>query len=45
MLAGQIVAPARRLAGQLVAGGGRIAGALKTRIEQLEKQPAAPPAA
>lgn len=45
MLAGQIVAPARRLAGQLVAGGGRIAGGLKTRIEQLEKQPAAPPAA
>jgi len=36
-LAGQIVAPARRLAGQLVAGGGAIAGALKTRITQLEK--------
>ena len=45
MVAGQIVAPGRRLAGQLVAGGGRIAGALKTRITQLEKQPAAPPAA
>ena len=45
MVAGQIVAPGRRLAGQLVAGGGRLAGALKTRIEQLEKQPAAPPAA
>ena len=45
LIAGQIVAPARRLAGQLVAGGGRIAGGLKTRIEQLEKQPAAPPAA
>jgi large subunit ribosomal protein L10 len=43
-LAGQIVAPARRLAGQLVAGGGKLAGALKTRIEQLEKQNAAGPA-
>jgi large subunit ribosomal protein L10 len=36
-VAGQIVAPGRKLAGQLVAGGGRIAGAVKTRIEQLEK--------
>jgi large subunit ribosomal protein L10 len=46
IIAGQIMAPARKLAGQLVAGGGKLAGALKTRIEQLEKQtPAAPPAA
>lgn len=45
LLAGQIVAPARRLAGQLVAGGGKLAGALKARITQLEKEPAAPPAA
>ena len=45
LLAGQIVAPARRLAGQLVAGGGKLAGALKTRIDQLEKQDAAAPAA
>lgn len=45
ILAGQIVAPGRRLAGQLVAGGGKLAGALKTRIDQLEKQTAAPPAA
>lgn len=45
MLAGQIVAPARRLAGQLVAGGGQLAGALKTRIDQLEEQDAAAPAA
>lgn len=44
-LAGQIVAPARRLAGQLVTGGGALAGALKTRITQLEKQDAAAPAA
>jgi large subunit ribosomal protein L10 len=41
MIAGQIGAPARRLAGQLVAGGGKLAGALKSRIEQLEKQPGA----
>ena len=45
MIAGQIGAPARKLAGQLVAGGASLAGALKTRIDQLEKQTAAPPAA
>ena len=42
IIAGQIVAPGRRLAGQLVAGGGKLAGAVKTRIDQLEKQTGAP---
>ncbi|MHC5212929.1 MAG: 50S ribosomal protein L10 [Planctomycetota bacterium] len=36
-IAGQIVAPARRLAGTLTATGGALAGALSARIAQLEK--------
>ena len=36
-IAGQIVAPARRLASVLGAAGGALAGAIRARIEQLEQ--------
>lgn len=36
LLAGQIVAPGRRLSAQLIAGGGRLAGAVRSHITNLE---------